>query len=83
MYLQVGRGPGTTTQHFACHVLPAAVLIWPETQLLDVEEGSGFASLTSPSLADCCVAFEPTVIPWGAAVLATQLAFPQHHKWEL
>lgn len=85
MSLHVGWSPGTITQHFICHTLLVAPLIWPETQFLDVEEESGFVSLSSPSLDDCDVAFEPTAIPWGGAILEAfaQLAFPQHQKWEL
>lgn len=66
-------------------MLLVAMLIWLETQFLDVEKGSRFASSTFLSLDDCCVAFELTVIPWGGGILEAfaQLAFPQRQRWEL
>lgn len=66
-------------------MLLVAMLIWPETQFPDVEEGSRFAALTSLSLGDHWIPFEPTVIHWESAILEAfaQLASPQHQKWEL
>jgi len=66
-------------------VFLVAVLIWPDTQFLDVEEESRFASLSSLSLDARCVALEPSVIPWGGAMLETvaQLAFPQRRVGKL